>query len=230
MARIFAVPRADALTEAEYAAFRALATPARAEKAGRFLRREDACRALVAEALLRHAAREAGSRFDGTALRHNPQGKPFLPGAGFEFNLAHSGEWVLCGIDDGEIGVDIERHHRVDSGIARRFFSGPENSLLAQAGEEAQRLRSFFDIWSLKESYVKAIGKGLSCPLDGFACLPSAAGEIGFLPLDDALPRRHFQLIAVRSGYSCAVCSVERKPALVPSLLDPADLLSALGT
>lgn len=228
MVGLFGVSRAHALADWEFAAFQALASPGRRERAGRFLRREDASRALVAEALLRLAARAAGSDLDGATLHLNRYGKPFVADAGFEFNLAHSGEWVICATDAEEIGVDVERHHEIGSGIAEHFFSRAENAFLAGLAQQAARLRAFFDIWSLKESYIKAIGKGLSCPLDGFACLPSASGSIGFHPFDGGLPRRHFQLVDLRPGYSCALCTAAREPVPAPRLFSPAELLSAL--
>ena len=131
---------------------------------------------------------ETGSDFEESRLKFNAFGKPSLSDLDIHFNLAHSGEWVVCAVDEDEIGVDIEAHHSMDFGVANRFFCREERALLEGKRAEAEYARTFFRIWSLKESYVKAIGKGFSCPLDSFACLPTASvdgAEIEFHPHGD---------------------------------------------
>jgi 4'-phosphopantetheinyl transferase len=70
---------------------------------------------------------------------------------------------------DHEIGIDVENSIRkIDINIANRFFSKQESEVLGQTMEnEKQNL--FFDFWTLKESYIKARGRGLSIPLDKFS-------------------------------------------------------------
>jgi 4'-phosphopantetheinyl transferase len=213
MANLFGVFGAHALGESEFDALRSQASPARRERAGRYLRREDASRALVGEALLRFAARAAGAEIEGVPLHRNRYGKPFVSDADFEFNLSHSGE----------------RHHPIDFGIADRFFSPPENAYLERMAPGNAKLRAFFDIWAAKESYIKAIGKGLSCPLEGFACLPAGSARIEFLPIDGTLPRRNLQLLDFGSGYSCALCTVFPEPPVPLRLLSPEELIEALA-
>lgn len=91
------------------------------------------------------------------------------------FNVSHSGNWlciaVLCGAESQQhIGVDIERFRpgvSTDS-VLGRFFA-PREIISLQALEPALRQQRFFDLWALKESFIKAIGLGLACPLDSFA-------------------------------------------------------------
>lgn len=96
-------------------------------------------------------------------------GKPFFPALpGFCFNLSHSGERVLCAVSPSPVGCDIELSRRVDLAIARRFFHPDERAWLLSL-PEAEREAAFFRLWTCKESFVKALGLGLSLPLDSFA-------------------------------------------------------------
>ncbi len=94
------------------------------------------------------------------------------------FNLAHSHELALLGIAAAsEIGVDIE-YHRVVADyelIAAHFFSAHESAALL-ALPESQRETAFFNAWTRKEAYLKALGDGLARPLDSFD-LSLAPGE-----------------------------------------------------
>jgi 4'-phosphopantetheinyl transferase len=102
-------------------------------------------------------------------LKQNEYGKPHLESQpNFYFNISHSGSWVVCGISNNCIGIDVEKIKEINFDIAKRFFSIEENNdLNKKAGHEKQKY--FFDLWTLKESYIKNIGKGLSLPLDSFS-------------------------------------------------------------
>lgn len=70
-----------------------------------------------------------------------------------------------------EIGVDVEEMIDIkieDIEDIATFFSIQEQFSLRQC-EESKRLTYFYDLWTLKESYIKMIGKGLSIPLHSFA-------------------------------------------------------------
>jgi 4'-phosphopantetheinyl transferase len=99
-------------------------------------------------------------------------GKPELssPACGLRFNLSHTdGLVALLVADDVELGVDVET---VDRGtdtvaVADRFFATPEVAALHALPLHAQKQR-FFEYWTLKESYLKAVGAGLHLPLGSF--------------------------------------------------------------
>ncbi len=95
-----------------------------------------------------------------------PYGKPALAGYGcdLQFNLAHSGAWMLLAISAGfPVGVDLEF---LDPALdfvplASRYFSSAEQNLLAQAPPHRRR-RTFFRLWTRKEAYLKGRGGGFS--------------------------------------------------------------------
>jgi 4'-phosphopantetheinyl transferase len=108
------------------------------------------------------------------AYTHAAHGKPALghPFAdrGLRFNVSNSGDGLLVAVSRGrELGVDLEGLLPVEDrdAVARRFFSVPENAVYDTVPEDA-RTDAFFTCWTRKEAYIKAVGEGLSMPLDCF--------------------------------------------------------------
>jgi 4'-phosphopantetheinyl transferase len=108
------------------------------------------------------------------AFGESVHGKPFVeaPDAGRElrFSLSHSGDVALVAVGRGwEVGVDVERVRPLDDleGFATRYFSPAERDALARV-PSADRVRAFFEVWTLKEAYLKACGEGLLRALDAF--------------------------------------------------------------
>jgi 4'-phosphopantetheinyl transferase len=100
---------------------------------------------------------------------YNHWGKPSLPG-GPHFNLAHCQNVAVLAISDrGRVGIDIERVEPAvfDQQVADQHFSTAEAHRLRTL-PMAQRPIAFFRCWARKEAFVKAIGGGLSVPLDAF--------------------------------------------------------------
>jgi medium-chain acyl-[acyl-carrier-protein] hydrolase len=135
-------------------------------------------RGLLRTILGRYLRRDPGS----LRFAYNPQGKPFLAsetGAeGLRFNVAHSHGLALYAISRGrEVGVDLERMRPecASEEIAERFFSAEEVLMLRGLAPDVRR-EAFFRCWTRKEAYLKAMGKGLSFPLDAFA-VSLAPGE-----------------------------------------------------
>jgi 4'-phosphopantetheinyl transferase len=113
---------------------------------------------------------------DPAALRYRlaEHGKPALDAphdaADLRFNVSNSDDGLLIAIAVGrELGVDLEAVHPVDDrdAVARRFFSAPENQVYDTIPDDARDL-AFFTCWTRKEAYIKAIGEGLTMPLDCF--------------------------------------------------------------
>jgi 4'-phosphopantetheinyl transferase len=102
---------------------------------------------------------------------YGPEGKPSLAvDCQIRFNVSHSGNRALYAFTLGcELGVDIEEIRPLPDleSIARSMFSAEESRELA-AISEPQRTEAFFNCWTRKEAFIKAVGCGLSVPLDGF--------------------------------------------------------------
>lgn len=127
------------------------------------------CRA----ALRRVLAGLLGSHPAVVEFEYSPFGKPALAGqhrAEVHFNVSHSHDLALIAASRGHaVGIDVEqlRPDFASEDIARRFFSPSERDALAQLPAE-MRVDAFFRCWTRKEAFVKAIGEGLSYPLDKF--------------------------------------------------------------
>ena len=100
----------------------------------------------------------------------NANGKPEIAGqSSLRFNLSNTEGLVVCALArDSQVGVDVERLGRTSPlEVARSYFAAAEVSSLEELPAH-ERARRFFDYWTLKESYIKARGLGLSVPLDRF--------------------------------------------------------------
>ncbi len=130
-----------------------------------------ATRALVRTALSKYAD------VDPRHWRFQPDdyGKPHLvgpsTGRSIYFNLSNTRGLVACAVSTvhKRVGIDAERLNRRQDivRLAQRYFAAPEVRDLYETPVEEQ-VKKFFIYWTLKESYIKARGLGLSIPLDKF--------------------------------------------------------------
>ena len=122
---------------------------------------------------------------------YGPYGKPALGGdhesSTLRFNMSHSRGVALVAVtEDKALGVDVEyiRADFATEDIARRFFSPREVETFSAVPND-QRVASFFRCWTRKEAYIKAIGLGLSQPLDGFDVTLGPGEPAALLRADD---------------------------------------------
>lgn len=154
------------------------------------------------------------------------QGKPRLaasagadpPRPAIDFNLSHSGASMLLGLSDGaELGVDIEvpREVRELQDIAERNFAPAEwRQLIALPVEQQQD--AFLACWTRKEAFVKALGGGLSVPLDGFeVSLRPGAPPALLRTSDPAHPVGDFTLWAGRTPQGDWCAAIVRRPCAI---------------
>ncbi len=99
--------------------------------------------------------------------------KPYLdyPKTNLTFNLSHTDGLIICAVTKNvDIGADVENVKRDNAilDIADRYFSEEEVSALNTLPKD-QQISRFFDYWTLKESFIKAVGLGLSIPLGDFS-------------------------------------------------------------
>lgn len=141
--------------------------PDEAARAARFVFDRDRIAYTIGRGRLREILGAATGQAPGAVrFAYGDHGKPFLPG-GPEFNLSHSGGLACLAISDRVLGVDIEAHRLIEDGVAERFFSAAEYARLS-ALPAPEWTPGFFRCWTRKEAVVKAMGDGLSIPLDRF--------------------------------------------------------------
>lgn len=123
----------------------------------------------LSELLLRFALRDCG--FPPAAaleIQTGERGKPYLADESRGFSLSHSGNAILCAIGERELGADIQLLTPANEALMRRFYAPDERRFVLAA---AERDTAFTEIWTMKESYCKATGLGLSLPLASFSIL-----------------------------------------------------------
>ncbi|MCP3805311.1 4'-phosphopantetheinyl transferase superfamily protein [Allokutzneria sp. A3M-2-11 16] len=155
-------------------AARAWLSPDELERAELFATPQGRDRYVVAHGALRDILARYLIRAPGELrFRRGMHGKPMLEGEELAFSLAHSGPYALVAVSRrAEVGVDVEvvTDRPEPLFFAGRFFTPAEFEDLRSSPLE-ERSRVFFEYWTRKESYLKAIGMGLDQPLETFQVL-----------------------------------------------------------
>jgi 4'-phosphopantetheinyl transferase len=148
-------------------------------RADRFRFPRDRRRFIVRRARLRQLLGAWVGRTPETLVfTENSHGKPILAG-GPPFSLSYSADMMMLAIGDADVGCDVEWiDPALDwSPLAETFFTRTERAALAALPPAAAR-RAFFACWARKEAFVKALGLGLSYPLDAFDVSVSGTAEL----------------------------------------------------
>jgi 4'-phosphopantetheinyl transferase len=171
----------------------------------------------AAHALLRRTLSDvAGGPPESWRFRTDANGKPFVDAAPpqWSISLAHTRGMVACAVaTEPAVGVDVESIHRIVAAekIAGRFFARSESAALAELGDEVRRQR-FFELWTLKEALLKAVGVGLTLPLHevvfDVAALAGGAVAMTGAPPEVAARQWSFELFAPAPGY-CGALAVQ---------------------
>ena len=142
----------------------------------RFRFNADRNRTAYGELLARQLLSErTGIAIENISFSRDTLGKPFCGQSEFQFNISHSGNWVVCSIGKVVNGVDVESDQEMDMAIAKEHFLVNEYNHLLMIPEE-ERNATLLKLWTVKESYLKYTGKGLSGGLNGIDCLALLGG------------------------------------------------------
>ena len=165
---------------------------------------------IVRAGLRKLLARYLDAEPDEVTFSYGDHGKPYIEKSNLVFNVSHSGNMAAYVVSyRRKIGVDVECVGRKVSHeqVARRFFA-PEEMVALQAKPEEERSRAFFDIWTLKEAYLKARGTGISIPLNSFAVEVSGHSEKLLREDGDLEASARWKLVSVNicADYVAAVC------------------------
>jgi 4'-phosphopantetheinyl transferase len=177
----------------------------RRAKVQSFIKPEDANRGLLGDVLIRSIiCSKVNMNNKEIHFIAEPYGKPCVAGLpSFHYNIAHSGRWIVCAVDCDQVGIDIEEILPISLEIAEYYFSMQEYRWLMDQ-EATARLSCFYELWTLKESFVKWQGKGLSYPLNSFSIQPGTDRSLSWPMIDQAC---FFNQPDVDPDYKMAVCS-----------------------
>jgi 4'-phosphopantetheinyl transferase len=168
----------------------------------------------------------------GIRFTYGANGKPSLADfASLRFNASHSGDFTALALTpDCELGIDVEQIRPLTDlqEIANRFFC-PEEALELTSLSPEEQNQAFFLCWTRKEAYVKAIGDGLSAPLNSFrvSLRPDQPARLIHLAKDrEAAGAWMVDDLKLAAGYAAALAyrDAERPLHRFP-LVEPADLL-----
>ncbi|AMK77981.1 4-phosphopantetheinyl transferase [Methylomonas methanica] len=118
------------------------------------------------------------------AFETGQYGKPALVGGALHFNLSHSADTLLIAVADfADIGIDIEtcRPRQHLDGLAERCFSDREYRDWRQLPADA-RLEAFYRLWTKKEAFVKAVGRGIALGIEQCEFQLEKAGQLLVIP------------------------------------------------
>lgn len=174
--------------------------PLRYERAMQFRFREDRLRCIGAGALLYETL-----GVEDRDLRTGEYGKPLADSCELHFNLSHSGEYIVLATAKAPVGVDIERLNRTGGkdldGLIRCVAAPEERDWIYQGADDRKQAERFLQLWTMKESVVKALGEGLHRALSSFDALPLLRGEE--VLLDGLMLRGRIEM---ENQYALSVC------------------------
>ena len=104
-------------------------------------------------------------REDAIEIKRGEHGKPYILNLPAHFNVSHSGKYTILAISDKPIGIDIEIIEEFSAILAKKLFNEDELSYIAGNGpsrKKSEMQRSFYEIWTAKEAYLKYLGSGIS--------------------------------------------------------------------
>ncbi|MGN1050791.1 MAG: 4'-phosphopantetheinyl transferase family protein [Acutalibacteraceae bacterium] len=169
-------------------------SPKRREKALRLVKDSDKALSIGGALLMEHFLK-------GKEIMYSKSGKPYC--YDIHFNISHSGNMCLFGLSKEPVGVDIEQIRPYNESLAKRCFTKYE---ISQIEECADLGDGFTMMWTLKESFIKCLGKGLSLPLREIEITANRYG-ISVVQdfVNDAFHFGHYHI----DGYKISACSTD---------------------
>lgn len=175
----------------------------RLHKLNKYLHKEDKVRSILAELLLKYALKEDNKNFVQPSI--NEFGKPYIDGV--HFSISHSGNMVVLGYGDSEIGVDIELVQGNVEMIDSIFTSYENQFVFCGANEEIQE--RFVQMWTMKESLLKMMGVGLGTDLREYEVVQK--GSIFGAKIHNRDTKINIISQKLEEDYYLALCSEDSK-------------------
>ncbi|MFB1052006.1 4'-phosphopantetheinyl transferase superfamily protein [Paraliobacillus sp. JSM ZJ581] len=166
----------------------------------------DRIRSMLGEIIARKCISEViGLPLKSIEFHTDTYGKPYVNlEKPLSFNWSHSGDWILFAVDSEQVGIDVETVRSMEvMDVARDFFD-PQEVAQLEGINTLEQNRRFFTVWTLKESYIKWKGTGLSTPLNSFRFLYNQQKDLVFS--NNHGDTCFFKTIDLDSRHYAAVC------------------------
>lgn len=129
------------------------------------------------------------------------------------FNFSHSGTCVMCAVctdgGDAQVGCDVEKTGQPRLDVAMRYFCREEYEAIREADTDEEKTELFFRYWVLKESFMKATGKGMALPADSFCICMGDPPILVRQPAEFPRPYYYREYCIRGFPYKMAVCSTD---------------------
>ena len=185
----------NTIMEEEYKRLYHIISEDRKKKIQKYVKIEDKKSALISEVLLRYILKENNLEYQ---VRYNEYGKPLVKG--INFNISHSGEWVVIAVSNKKVGIDIEKN--IDDLVGMEIFSSNEKEYINR-GKADGYLERTTEIWTKKESYLKYLGVGLYKELNSFSAI-SSSGEV--VDAGKIINNVFIKTMSFKDNYKVSVC------------------------
>ncbi len=158
---------------------------------------------LLGKTVLQYGFNRIGLDVKLDEIKFTAKDRPFLEG-NIDFNISHSGDYIIVAIvQEAGVGVDIEKHRKLDVNLFRRYFDDREWFIIQSAADSMQ---AFFDFWAIKESAIKCDGRGVEVLMDTHVLIhktePPAVAE----KVNCAGQLFSYEKIQIDEKYSCSIC------------------------
>lgn len=212
-----------------HAAYRKVLSEEERLQEKRFHFERDQRRYLVTRALVRLTlSRYAGIAPENLRFTANRHGRPEIANPEVQarhlsFNVSHTHSLIVLAVTSRRhLGVDVENiaARKGPLELASRFFA-PQEVASIRALPAHEQSHRFFEYWTLKESYLKARGMGLSTPLDRFAIRLTDRGEVTIdarPDFDHDVDRWQFWQFVYDEHYLIAICAERGRSEVTPSV------------
>ncbi|TKH96149.1 4'-phosphopantetheinyl transferase family protein [Bacillus cereus] len=211
MISVYAIKKPRVIDENRYNILIKIVSADKRRKIESYVNKEDSYRSLLGDVLIRSIiCKKYKVLNQNIEYEYNKYGKPYWKGkSDFFFNISHSGDWIVGITDNAPVGIDVEEIHNIKLDFVSQFFSAMEVKNL-NAKPYTERINHFYDIWTLKESYIKALGKGLSIPLDSFTIKKNSKEDI-IVEQDINNASYFFTQYPIDSNYKLSICAMSNR-------------------
>lgn len=132
----------------------------------------------------------SGMQFEHIQFGENAHGKPILNSPKeTHINVSHTDGCSVCVVSDTNVGVDVEKIETIDLDIAKKYFALLEYRYINDAQSSISRFNRFFEVWTMKECYLKLLGIGMYKALDSFSITP-VQGRYQLVETEDEMMHR----------------------------------------
>ncbi len=159
------------LSETDYNKWYNNLSPVKKQRVDRFRFADDKRRSVAGDMLIKsYINKTAGTPVEDIIMVYDANGKPYIKNSSIHFNISHSGNMVVCAVNDKPIGIDVENIRPINLKPALKVFNEKELKYLFPSGipghfeitDDEALIKRFFELWTLKEAFVKYSGIGIT--------------------------------------------------------------------